>query len=200
MPNKLTTKQRRFVEEYLVDGNASQAAVRAGYSERTARQQGYRLLTKVYIAVAIAAAQEERSKRTEVTADRVVEELARIAFADIRNLFVWDEEQAAYVPSQDLSDDAAAGVSSVKAKTTHYNGKNGDGDRTEILVELKTYDKLKALELLAKHLGLFQENPIYVAMLQLVQQLPPGELEQIATDRGRLVELLEGSGFTVEDE
>ncbi len=79
MRHKLTTKQRRFVEEYLVDASATQAAVRAGYSERTAHVQGPRLLGNVRVAVAISEAQAERSKRVEVTADRVVEELARIA-------------------------------------------------------------------------------------------------------------------------
>ena len=69
----MTPKQQRFVEEYLVDLNATQAAIRAGYSEKTARSQGQRLLTNVDIAMAIEAGQTERSERTEVTQDYVLE-------------------------------------------------------------------------------------------------------------------------------
>ena len=72
MVKKLTAKQARFVAEYLIDLNATQAAIRAGYSKRTARSQGQRLLTNVDIAKAIAAGQAERGKRTEIDADYVL--------------------------------------------------------------------------------------------------------------------------------
>jgi phage terminase small subunit len=75
---KLTAKQARFVDEYLVDLNATQAAVRAGYSKRTARQTGAENLSKPYIAAAIAERQEIRAERTEVTQDYVVENLAEV--------------------------------------------------------------------------------------------------------------------------
>lgn len=78
----LTPKQSRFVEEYLVDLNATQAAVRAGYSERTANEQGARLLANVSVAQAIAAAQDERSSRTQMDADQVLRELGQIGFFD----------------------------------------------------------------------------------------------------------------------
>ena len=79
----MTTKQQLFVDEYLVDLNATQAAIRAGYSEKTARSVGGENLTKPDIAAAIAKAIEARSERTEVTQDRVLEELAVLAFAPI---------------------------------------------------------------------------------------------------------------------
>ncbi len=76
---KLTPKQQRFVEEYLIDLNATQAAVRAGYSQRTANEQGYENLTKPHIAAAISEAQQRRSERTEITQDWVLERLVAVA-------------------------------------------------------------------------------------------------------------------------
>ena len=80
--SKLTNKQKTFVEEYLVDLNATQAAIRAGYSEKTAAEMGYENLRKPQITKAIQAAAEERSDRTEVTADNVLAEIASLAFAE----------------------------------------------------------------------------------------------------------------------
>src|SRR3954466_9694923 len=80
----LNDRQARFVAEYLVDLNATQAAIRAGYSPASARTQAADLLTNPNISAAIAEAQAARSRRTEVTADRVVLELARVAFGDPR--------------------------------------------------------------------------------------------------------------------
>lgn len=77
----LTLKQERFVEEYLVDLNATAAAIRAGYKETTAAQQGHNLLQKPAIEAAIQAAQAAREERTKITGDQVVSELAKIAFA-----------------------------------------------------------------------------------------------------------------------
>ncbi len=80
---KLTPKQARFVQEYPIDLNAAQAAIRAGYNARTARVIGHENLTKPHIAAAIEKAMAERAERTEVTADLVVGELRKIAFANI---------------------------------------------------------------------------------------------------------------------
>lgn len=83
---KLTEKQQRFVEEYLIDLNATQAAIRAGYSAKTADQQGSRMLANVKVQQAISVAMAERSKRTGINQDRVVLELARIAFVKMTDL------------------------------------------------------------------------------------------------------------------
>lgn len=154
---KLTPKQERFVEEYLVDLNATQAAIRAGYSERTAGATGHENLRKPEIAAAIQRAQEERSKRTEVTADRVLQELARIGFADVRNLFTWDADRTAFVPSEDLTEDEAAAIAEVQSETTTFTDDDGNTE-TRVKLKLKTYDKLGALDKLGKHLGLFVER------------------------------------------
>lgn len=145
----LTPKQRKFVSEYLVDLNATQAAIRAGFSQKTARAQGQRLLTNVYIANAIAAAQAKREKRTEITQDRVVQELARIAFGNSRSVMSWGPGGLVLRNSNDLNEDEAALVSEVRETTTKDGGS----------MALKTHDKLKALELLGKHLGMFEKKP-----------------------------------------
>src|SRR5262245_11477225 len=87
---RLNAKQAKFVEEYLVDLNGEQAASRAGYSEASARQIANENLTKPYIAAAVEEALADRQRRCEVTADRVLLELARIGYADIRQLFEAD--------------------------------------------------------------------------------------------------------------
>jgi phage terminase small subunit len=154
----LTDKQARFVEEYLLDLNATQAAIRAGYSEKTARQVGAENLSKPAIAEAVAAAQLARSRRTEITQDRVLQELARIGFADIRQLFEWDEEAAAFVPSRDLTEDQAAAISEIQAETTTTRDRAGTTVDTTVKLKLKTYDKLGALEKIGKHLGMFVDR------------------------------------------
>lgn len=154
----LTDKQRAFVAEYLVDLNAAAAARRAGYSTRTADRIGHENLRKPEIASAIAEAQAERAERTEITADRVLKELARIGFSDIRRLFEWDEERACFIPSRDLTADEAAAISEIQSETvTHREKETGDTETT-VKLKLKTYDKLSALEKLGKHLGLFKDQ------------------------------------------
>jgi phage terminase small subunit len=153
----LTAQQKRFVAEYLIDLNATQAAIRAGYSQKTAKSQGNRLLTNVDVAAAIQEAQAKRSNRTEITQDRVLLELARIGFADIRNAVSWGRspvdtqaEEAEpnglgiypveLMPSSEVDDDTAAAISEVSL--------------TAQGVKLKTHDKLAALDKIARHLGM----------------------------------------------
>ena len=141
----MTAKQKRFVEEYLIDLNATQAAIRAGYSPATAQEQGYQLLQKTSVQNAINKKMAERSKRTGVNADRVITELAKIAFVNAADLIDFD---SATVDSKASEDDTAA-IQSVKVK---YFGEDG------LEREVKLADKLKALELLGKHLGMFKDN------------------------------------------
>lgn len=105
---ELTDRQARFCEEYLIDLNATQAAIRAGYSEKTAREQAAQNLSKLNIQEKIAELKAERSKRTEITQDSVIQELAAVARAEVKGV--------------------------------------------------RAVDKLKALELLGKHLGMFVER------------------------------------------
>lgn len=155
MTDKLTEKQARFVAEYLVDLNATQAAIRAGYSEDTARSQGQRLLTNVNVEAAISAAQKERSERTKITQDRVLQEFAKIGFSDIRALFT---ESGNLKSITEWSDEIAGAVASVEV-VTKPGGEDENGNRiVEHVHKLKLWDKNSALEKIAKHLGMFVER------------------------------------------
>ena len=141
----MTEKQKRFVEEYLIDLNATQAAIRAGYSPLTARDIGCENLTKPNIQEAIDKAIAERSRRTGVNADRVVRELAKIAFVNAGEVIDFDTA----ILMDKISEDDMAAIQSVKVKTFGEDG---------VEREVKLADKLKALELLGKHLGLFKDK------------------------------------------
>ena len=142
MAKKLTKKQQLFVDEYLIDLNATQAAIRAGYSVDTAREIGCENLTKPNIQQAIAKAMAERSKRTGINQDRVVLELAKIAFVKMTD--VVDPDTGEILPN--ASDDDLACIESVKFKQSD-NQYGGSIER-----EVKLSPKMKALELLGKHL------------------------------------------------
>ena len=150
----LTPRQRCFVAEYLVDLNATQAAIRAGYSERTAASIASENLRKPDIATAIVAAKARRAERTELDQDRVVLELARIAFSDLRNVVEWDGGGLHFRDSDELTPDVAAAVREIRSDRRRMRGRDGrETEREERHVRL--YDKPKALELLGRHLGLF---------------------------------------------
>ena len=142
---KLTPKQALFVEEYLIDLNASQAAVRAGYSPKTAQVQGYQLLQKTSVSDAIAKAMAARSRRTGINQDRIILELAKIALLNVTDVVDMDE---ATVRGDSNRDDTAA-IASVKVKTIPTES----GSIVER--EVKTYDKIRALELLGRHLSMW---------------------------------------------
>lgn len=141
----LTKKQKRFVEEYLIDLNATQAAIRAGYSPDTAKEIGCENLTKPNIKEHIDKAIAERSKRIGISQDRVIRELARIAFVNAANVINTNDATI----KKDTNDDDTAAIQSVKVKSFGDDG---------VEREIKLADKIKALELLGKHLGMFQNN------------------------------------------
>jgi len=145
---KLTEKQKRFVEEYLIDLNATQAAIRAGYSAKTADRIGPELLGKTCVARAIKEAMAERSRRTGINQDRIVRELAKIGFINPIDVINLDEATI----REDANKDDTAAIASVRVK--RIPTENGE----IIEREIKIADKLKALELLGKHLGMFTDK------------------------------------------
>lgn len=147
---KLKAKQSRFVDEYLVDLNATQAALRADYSEKTAYSQGQRLLKKVEIQSAIQERMNGRSNRTQITADEVVLQLARMGMSDVRKLFTPDGRLKAV---HDLDDDTAAAVQSIEVITKMIPGHEGEEPEVEYLHKIKMIDKIRPLELIGKHMG-----------------------------------------------
>jgi phage terminase small subunit len=141
---RLTAKQKRFIEEYLIDLNATQAAIRAGYSPDTAKSIGSENLTKPDIRARIDQAMAERSKRTGVNADRVLQELARIGFARITDIM----DPATAKIKENASDDDLACIQSVKIKPNEWGTER----------EVKLCDKKAALELLGRHLGMWNDK------------------------------------------
>ena len=141
---RVTKKQKRFVEEYLIDLNATQAAIRAGYSPKTAKDIGCENLAKPNISDAIDKAMAERSRRTGINQDRILLELARIGLAKITD--VVDPDTGKILP--DASDDDLACIQSIKIKPNEFGTER----------EVKLYDKKSALVDLGKHLGLFKDK------------------------------------------
>ncbi len=139
----MTPQQQLFVDEYLVDLNGSAAAIRAGYSPKTASRQAFELIRHREVGAALQRAMAARSRRTGVTADRVVRELARIAFVDIRDTVTWGPDGIRLVDSAALDPDTAAAIVEVSESITGRT-------RTK---KVKLTDKMGALRLLAAHTG-----------------------------------------------
>ncbi len=171
----LTLKQQRFVDEYMVDFNATRAAKAAGYSENTAHVIGSENLEKPKIQAALKERTDALQQRTEVTLDRVVEELAKLAFMDPRNLF---DESGKPVGISQLDDATAAAIAGVDVAVVG----NQDMGLGEIL-KVRLSDKHKALDSLMKHLGGYKEgaalqvfnNPTTVTIKAKVPEQEAGE-------------------------
>lgn len=146
----LNDKQRRFVDEYLKDLNATQAAIRAGYSAKRADSIGYENLRKPEIADAVAERMRARSERTEITQDRVLKELARLAFFDARKMFHGDGSPKAI---HDLDDDTAAAIGGLDVVNIG-NSEVGIGQ----VLKYKIADKGAALSHAMRHLGMFNDK------------------------------------------
>lgn len=146
-------KRERFVQEYLIDLNATQAAIRAGYSEKSAYSQGQRLLKDDEVQAAISAARDAASKRSGVTIERALQEMARLGFSDLRKVFT---PGGNLISPEDWDDDTAAAISSVKVVTRPTGETAEDGSKiVEHVHEIKLWDKNSALDKLGKHLGMF---------------------------------------------
>jgi phage terminase small subunit len=151
---KLTPRQQRFVDEYLIDLNATQAAIRAGYSAKTAEQQGPRLLGNVGVAAAISAAQKARSARTEVDADYVLKRMIEIDQMDVLDIMddqmaikpvsEWPKVWRQYLSGFDLAE--------------MFDGRGDQREMIGILKKIKWPDKVRNLELLGRHFGMFKER------------------------------------------
>ncbi|WP_299083186.1 terminase small subunit [uncultured Paraglaciecola sp.] len=155
----LNVRQKRFCEEYIVDLNATQAAIRAGYSKRTAGVQAHDLLKKPEIQAIISTLQDDRSKRTQITADRVLEELGKIGFADIRKAF--GDQNTVLLPG-DMDDDIAGALVGMEV-TTRPSGEYDENDRPimENVHKFRLADKVRGLELLGRHLLLFKDRVVH---------------------------------------
>ncbi len=141
----MTPKQQRFVAEYLIDLNATQAAIRAGYSAKTAQAIGSENLRKPLVAEAIEEGKRQQLESAGLSAAKVLAEYRKLAFSDMRRLMTWGPDGMRLKDSDDLSDDEAACVSEVSQTISKDGGS----------LKLKVHDKKGALDSIARHFGMF---------------------------------------------
>lgn len=162
----MNDKHQRFVDEYLIDRNATQAAIRAGYSPKTAKAQGSRLLTYADVREAVEVKTERASERAVITRERVLEELALLAFSDVGH-YTFDD--AGHVGlAEGAPPGARRAIASIKRRVNM--DENGN---TVVDTELKLWDKPGPLKLAGKHVGLFADKPLDLSELpdELLEQL-----------------------------
>lgn len=146
----LNDKQARFVAEYLKDSNATQAAMRAGYSQKTAYAQGCRLLKHAEVQKKLNEMTQKIMGKLEITAERVLKERARLAFLDPRKFL---DDKGKPLGIHQLDDDTAAAVAGFEFETVKV------GKRMETRVSrVKLSDKSSSLMALEKHLGLYKDD------------------------------------------
>lgn len=145
---KLTAKQKLFADEYLVDLNATQAAIRAGYSKKTAQRIGSEILSKPLVQAEIQKRQGRIQNKLEITQEKIVRELASIAFANGADfaevIELGDFQSVKFKGTESMAPEKRAAIASIKSSA------NG--------IEVKTHDKLRAMELLGKFLGFLNPN------------------------------------------
>lgn len=162
MEDKLTEKQRFFVKEYLIDFNATRAAIAAGYSEDTAYSIASENLKKPEIQEALKEEIDERAKRVGITQDIIIRELAKIAFADINDFVEYTPDgHIVLKPSEKIDGTVLQEVSE-----TRFGNK-----------KIKLHDKMKALELLGKHLGMYKD--VYINRPDDLSGMSDAELEAV---------------------
>ncbi len=175
----LTPKQEAFSNEYLIDLNATQAAIRAGYSEKTANEQGSRLLANVKVAARIQELKNKRSERTRINADWLLTRLADEAEADIADLY--DERSGALKPVHMWPPIWRKGLVAGVEVDQQYAYIDGDKVPDGVVTKIKLSDRIKRLELIGRHVDVaaFQdrikhEGTLADAMAELMKQISHG--------------------------
>lgn len=184
----MTPKQQRFIEEYGIDLNATQAAIRAGYSPKTASSQGERLLRNDEVKLAIIAVRRAADQRATASTDDVLRELDAIGFARLTDVVSWGPEHFTVLDSESLSPSVKAAVKSVKVKRRRAT--EGTGEDFEVWeieeISVTMHDKVRALELGGKHRGMFADK------IEVGGQIDVHVHEQLTALRGLSVETLRG--------
>jgi len=147
MADKLNEKNKLFADEYIKDLHITNAAIRAGYSKKTAHVQGHELLKKPKIQAYIQERMNKRAERTEITQDKVLNEIAKMAFVNAKSLF---DDNGHLKKINELPDDITAAISGIDVGEVRSND-----SLTVVVKKIKFWDKRGSLELLGKHLKLF---------------------------------------------
>jgi phage terminase small subunit len=153
MAKKLNHRQAQFVEEYLIDLNATQAALRSGYSPKTAYSIGFENLKKPDIQEAIQKRREELQKALHITQERILQEEARLAFLDVGSLF---DENDNLLPVHEIPEDARRAIAGIEITDRVVLGEQSKKERVkDVKRKYRVFDKGRALERISKHLGLY---------------------------------------------
>lgn len=155
----LRGKQQRFVDEYLVDRNATQAAIRAGYSAKTAYSIGEENLRKPEVKKAIEIGEAEIAERTKITQDKVMKELEKIGFSNMLDYITITEGGDPVTDFSALTRDQAAAISEIVVE--EYTEGRGDEARNVKRTKFKLSDKRSALVDMGKHLGMFKDHLVH---------------------------------------
>jgi phage terminase small subunit len=174
----LNAKQQRFVDEYLIDLNATQAAIRAGYSGKTAEQIGYQLLQRTSVAEAVAAGKAALAEKSGVTVERIVAELSKLGFSNMDNFVRRTSEGDIYTDFSEVTHEQMAAVGEVTVET--YKEGRGDDAKDVKRVKFKLADKRAALVDLGKHLGMFVDRSEVKSEVVLTDMIdrPPNETRE----------------------
>ena len=175
--SKLSQKQKAFIREYLIDLNATSAAKRAGYSEKSAAQDSSRMLANAKMAEAVKLAISKRAAKAEVKSERVLTELASLAFSDMRHYIQWDGEKVSLLPSHLIPDGAAAAIKEVRQDASG--------------VVIKLHDKTAALRDLARHLGVLPGGELHDGGKTAIIVIAPGAQVPAAEEQQRIAQVVE---------
>ncbi len=195
---RLTKQQWKFCSEYMVDMNGTQAAIRAGYSAKTARRMGSRLLTLAHIQAALKDFQREFSAGLRITPQRVLREWATIGFACMGDYVEVQADGTAYVDLSRCTREQMAAISEIQVDE-YVEGK-GEQSRNVKRVRIKFHSKTQALEALSKHLGLFEADNHQKgieAFLQFLNEraaLPPRNYTDAKVVQSRQLDPASGDG------
>lgn len=149
---KLTRKREKFCREYLVDFNGTRAAIRAGYRKRTARSMAAQLLTKLNVKARLSELGQKVIKENDLSVARFAEEVRRLAFYDPRAFF---DHTGKPIDIQNLDEETAAALAGFETQSTRTRVDGGDEDVITTTRKIKLADKLRALEIMGKYLGVF---------------------------------------------
>jgi hypothetical protein len=187
---RLNAQQQAFVLAYVSQPGPERIASRAAKSAGYSPQYGAALLRKQYILDAvmerISISSAVASRATGVTTEKVLNELSSIGFSRINEMFHWSEEHVGFVPSMELTDEQAAAIQSIKARTMTIfpNGQDSEAVRKETILEIRLHPKIPALQMIANYLGMLVDRAEHNHRLTVehkVQQMSDDELVERAT-------------------
>jgi phage terminase small subunit len=163
----MTGKQKIFCDEYLICNNATEAAIKAGYSKKRAKEIGYQLLHNTTLSEHIEAKRKRLEIKSEITQERIIKEFGRIATFDVRKLF---DEEGNLKKIVDLDDDTAAAIAGVDISTFFKKGMSQDEIIQEVTKKVKAVDKKGALDSLARIRGMFNDKAVLMTFEDWLKQ------------------------------